>query len=76
MTARREAFEPHLPEGGQALRALDVTLLGVALDRLAGLDADAVKAGAVAYSKSAAEAVAAVRAGDGVDAAFLMEGIS
>jgi uncharacterized protein (DUF1015 family) len=56
------------------LRGLDVTLLGVALDRLAGVDAAAVKAGAVEYSKSAAEAVAAVRAGDGVDAAFLLEG--
>jgi uncharacterized protein (DUF1015 family) len=74
LTARRDAFEPYLPAGGEALRALDVTLLGVALERLAGVDADAVKAGAVAYSKSAAEAVAAVRAGDGVDAAFLLEG--
>ena len=74
LTARREAFEPYLPAGGEALRALDVTLLGVALDRLAGVDADAVKSGAVEYSKSAAEAVAAVRAGDGVDAAFLLEG--
>ncbi len=74
LTARRDAFEPYLPAGGRALRGLDVTLLGVALERLAGVDADAVKAGAVAYSKSAAEAVAAVRAGDGVDAAFLLEG--
>ena len=74
LTARRDAFEPYLPPGGRALRGLDVTLLGVALDRLAGIDEDAVKAGAIAYSKSAAEAVAAVRAGDGVDAAFLLEG--
>jgi uncharacterized protein (DUF1015 family) len=74
LTARRDAFEPYLPAGGEALRGLDVTLLGVALDRLAGVDAGAVKAGAVEYSKSAAEAVAAVRAGDGVDAAFLLEG--
>jgi uncharacterized protein (DUF1015 family) len=74
LTARRDAFEPYLPAGGEALRALDVTLLGVVLDRLAGVDADAVRAGAVGYSKSAAEAVAAVRAGDGVDAAFLLEG--
>jgi len=74
LTARREAFEPILPPGGEALRALDVTLLGVALDRLAGVDADAVKAGAVEYSKSAAQAIAAVRADDGVDAAFLLEG--
>jgi hypothetical protein len=74
LTARRAAFEPYLPAGGEALRGLDVTLLGVALDRLVGVDAGAVKAGAVEYSKSAAEAVAAVRAGDGVDAAFLLEG--
>ena len=33
----------------------------------------AVAAGAVGYTKSAAEAVAAVEAGDGVDAAFLLE---
>ena len=36
------AFEPLLPAGGEALRRLDVTLLGVALERLAGIDADAV----------------------------------
>jgi uncharacterized protein (DUF1015 family) len=74
LTARREAFEPFLPAGGPALQALDVTLLGVALDRLAGIDADAVRSGAIDYTKSAADAVAAVRAGAGVDAAFLLEG--
>jgi hypothetical protein len=73
LTARREAFEPFLPAGGEALRSLDVTLLGVALDRLAGIDAGAIDAGAVEYSKSAAEAIMAVRADDGVDAAFLLE---
>ena len=35
-----------------------------------------MKAGAVEYSKSAAQAIAAVRADDGVDAAFLLEGTS
>jgi uncharacterized protein (DUF1015 family) len=74
LTARREAFEPYLPPGGPALRALDVTLLGVALDRLVGIDAEAVRSGAIDFTKSAAEAVAAVRAGAGVDAAFLLEG--
>ncbi len=74
LTARRHAFRSHLPAGGEALRALDVTLLGVALERLAGIDAEAVAAGAIGYTKSAAEAVAAVEAGDGVDAAFLLEG--
>jgi uncharacterized protein (DUF1015 family) len=74
LTARRHAFEPYLPPGGEALRGLDVTLLGVALERLAGIDADAVAAGAVAYAKSAAEAIAQVDAGiDGADAAFLLE---
>ena len=48
------------PRGGAALRGLDVTLLGVALERLAGLDAEAVAGGAVAYTKSAAEAIDAV----------------
>ena len=57
LTARRDAFEPYLPAGGEALRGLDVTLLGVALDRLLGLDAEAVAAGAVGYTKSAAEAI-------------------
>jgi uncharacterized protein (DUF1015 family) len=74
LTARRHAFEPYLPPGGEALRGLDVTLLGVALERLAGIDADAVASGAVAYAKSAAEAIAQVDAGiDGADAAFLLE---
>jgi uncharacterized protein (DUF1015 family) len=74
LTARREAFEPYLPSGGAALRALDVTLLGVALERFAGIGADAVAAGAIGYAKSAAEAIALVDAGvDGADAAFLLE---
>jgi uncharacterized protein (DUF1015 family) len=73
LTARRAAFEPFLPDGGGPLRGLDVTLLGVALEQLVGFDAEAVSAGAVAYDKSAAEAVAAVDADDGVDAAFLLE---
>jgi uncharacterized protein (DUF1015 family) len=74
LTARRAEFEAWLPAGGPALRSLDVTLLGVALERLLGIDPDAVAAGAVAYTKSAADAVAAVDAADGVDVAFLLEG--
>jgi uncharacterized protein (DUF1015 family) len=52
-----------------------VAMLGTALDALLGIDAAAVAGGArVAYSKSAAEAAAAVASGDdGVDAAFLLE---
>ena len=74
LTARRAAFEPSLPDGGEAVRELDVTLLAVALERLAGIDADAVTAGAIGFTKSAADALAAVEAGNGVDAAFLLEG--
>ena len=74
LTARRMAFDPFLPSGGDALRGLDVTLLGVALDRLAGIDADAVAAGAIGYTKSANEAIDRVDAAlDGADAAFLLE---
>jgi uncharacterized protein (DUF1015 family) len=74
LRARREAFEPFLPEGGPALRELDVTLLGVALERLAGIDAEAVSAGRVAYTKSVSDAIDAVDARlDGADAAFLLE---
>jgi uncharacterized protein (DUF1015 family) len=75
LTARRAAFEPLLPDGGRALRGLDVVLLGAALERLAGIDAAAVAAGGrVLFTKSAADALAAVDDGrDGVDAAFLLE---
>jgi uncharacterized protein (DUF1015 family) len=74
LTARRDELEPFLPDGGPALRALDVTLLGAALGRLAGLDPEALAAGAVGYTKSAAEAIDSVDAGlDGADAAFLLE---
>jgi uncharacterized protein (DUF1015 family) len=74
LTARREAFEESLPDGGAALRSLDVTLLGGAIERLAGVDDDAVAAGAIAYAKSAGDAIERVEAGlDGADAAFLLE---
>ncbi len=74
LTARRDAFEPHLPTGGAALRSLDVTLLGVALERLAGIDAEAVAGGAIDYTKSASEAITRVDAGaDGADVVFLLE---
>lgn len=74
LEARRTAFEPFLPPGGAALRRLDVTLLGVALDRLAGIDAEATAAGRVAYTKSVPEALDWVDDGlDGADVAFLLE---
>lgn len=75
LRARRAAIAPHLPPGGRALRRLDVSLLGAALEALAGIDAAAIAAGdRVAYSKDAAEAIALVQAGtDQADAAFLLE---
>jgi uncharacterized protein (DUF1015 family) len=73
LTARRAAFAPWLPPGGEALRSLDVTLLDVALQRLAGIDDEALQAGAVSYTKSAVDAIASVDAGTGIDAAFLLE---
>ena len=75
LTARRAAFEPLLPEGGAAVRGLDVVLLGAALEHLLGIDAEAVASGGrVSFTKSAAEALDAVDAGrDGIDAAFLLE---
>lgn len=73
LRARRAALGPLLQSGGEALRALDVSLLGAALEHLAGIDAVALAAGAVTYTKSATEAIAAVDAG-AADAAFLLEG--
>ncbi len=75
LRARREAFEPLLRETGLALRRLDVTLLGMTLETLSGIDTAAIAAGdRVAYAKDAAEAIALVRAGTGgADAAFLLE---
>jgi uncharacterized protein (DUF1015 family) len=73
LEARRTAFEAILPGGGDAVRALDVTLLAAALERLLDLDAAAVASGErLVYTKSAEEAVAMVTRGDG-DAAFLLE---
>jgi uncharacterized protein (DUF1015 family) len=73
VTARREAFGPFLPPGGGAVQRLDVTLLGVALERLAGVDAAAVAGGAIGFTKSAREALDLVDRGDEFDAAFLLE---
>jgi uncharacterized protein (DUF1015 family) len=75
LEARPEAFEPYLPDGGPALRRLDVTLLAVALERLAGVDREATASGGrIAYTHSVEEALGLVDAGeDGADAAFLLE---
>jgi uncharacterized protein (DUF1015 family) len=74
LTARRPAFSSSLASADPAVRELDVTLLGVTLDRVLGLGPEAVAAGAVAYTKSASDAIDRVAAGtDGASAAFLLE---
>jgi uncharacterized protein (DUF1015 family) len=73
LTSRPAAFASALPPGGKALRSLDVTLLGATLRLLADIDDHAVETGAVGYTKSATEAIAAVDDDDGIDAAFLLE---
>ncbi len=75
LTARRDAFASILPAGGPAVRRLDVTLLGAALEACVGLDAAAVADGTrLAYTKDAAEAIRLVDATtDGADAAFLLD---
>jgi uncharacterized protein (DUF1015 family) len=73
--AHRESFASASPSSGRALCDLDVTLLDVAIERLAGIDAAAVAGGdRIAYTKSVAEAIRRVDEGaDRSDAAFLLE---
>src|SRR5439155_10895815 len=74
LTARREAFEPLLAAAGPAARHLDVSLPGVAIERLTGIDAGATEGGRIRYTKDAAEAITWVDEGvDGADAALLLE---
>jgi uncharacterized protein (DUF1015 family) len=74
LVAKRDALAPFLGDGGAMLQSLDVSLLGAALGHLAKIDADAVAAGAIAYTKSVADAIAAVDdRTEGADAAFLLE---
>jgi hypothetical protein len=75
LRARRDALTAHLPPGGAALRRLDVSLLGAALEALAGIDAAATaEGGRITYTMDAAEAIALVHdRTDGADAAFLLE---
>jgi uncharacterized protein (DUF1015 family) len=63
LRARRDAFEPVLPEGGEAVRRLDVTLASVAIERLAGIDPGAVAGGRLAFTMDASEALDWVDAG-------------
>jgi hypothetical protein len=75
LTARRAAFAPLLPTGGEAVRRLDVTLLATALERLCGIDRAATSTGGrVGYTKDVGEAIAWVdERVDAADAAFLLE---
>lgn len=79
LRARRDAFDPFLPAGGTAVRRLDVTLASVAIERLAGIDRAAVAEGRIAFTMSAAEALAWVDAGhaptgsQAASAAFLLD---
>ncbi len=75
LEARRDAFERSPVPGGQAVRALDVSLLSAALETLLGIDAAAVAGGErIGYSKSASEAAASVDGRvEGADAVFLLE---
>jgi uncharacterized protein (DUF1015 family) len=75
LTARRGAFADEAAGLPAAVSSLDAWLLGVALERAAGLDAAAVEGGErIGYTKSAAEALASVdAASDGADAAFLLD---
>ena len=79
LRARRSAFVPLLPSGGTAVRRLDVTLASVAIERLAGIDPDAVAEGRLAFTMSAADAVrwvdegAAPTGGQPASAALLLD---
>jgi uncharacterized protein (DUF1015 family) len=75
LRAKRHAFEPWLPAGGDALRRLDVTLAGVAIERLGGIGASEVAEGSrIAYTKEPAEAIEWVDSGhDGAKVALLLE---
>jgi uncharacterized protein (DUF1015 family) len=75
LTARREAFAADAAGVADAVTQLDVWLLGVALERLFGIDDAAVAGGErIGYTKSLADAVASVgSADDPTDAAFLLE---
>ena len=75
LTARRHAFSADSAGVAPAVRQLDVWLLGVALERLFGIDDAAVAGGErIAYTKSVSAAVARVgNAEDDADAAFLLE---
>ncbi len=67
---KREAFAPLLATVPPAVRDLDVTLLGVALEHLLGIGPEQVAAGRISYTHDANEAAAAV--GNDGDVAVLL----
>ncbi|HET9681374.1 MAG TPA: DUF1015 domain-containing protein [Candidatus Limnocylindrales bacterium] len=73
--ARPGAFGSSRGTATRAVDALDVTILGAALERLLDIGRDEVDAGTrIAYTKDAAEAMEWVDAArDGADAAFLLD---
>jgi uncharacterized protein (DUF1015 family) len=75
LKARSDALASTVADGGDAVRRLDVVLLGAALERLWEIDAAAIASGErIAYTKSASDALDRVDAAtDGADAAFLLE---
>jgi uncharacterized protein (DUF1015 family) len=75
LTARRDAFADDAAGVPDAVAGLDAWLLGVALERAAGVDQAAVESGErIGYTKSAAEALGFVdEATGGADAAFLLD---
>src|SRR4029079_19103757 len=75
LEAKRGAFGTLPTSGGAAVRELDVTRLGIALEQLPGIAAAAVAAGdRIRYTKSASVARSLVEHGtDGADAVFLLE---
>ena len=75
LRARRTALEALIQSGRPAVRHLDVSLLGAALEQTLGIDAAAVDAGArMAYTKDAPEAIRWVdESTDGADVAFLLD---
>jgi len=73
LAANRGAFEGPNGNASEAIQQLDVWLLGAALERLSGIGPADVEGGErIGYTKSAAEAIERVNAGD-ADAAFLLE---
>jgi len=71
LDARRDSLAPLVPPGGDAVRRLDVTLLGAALELLVAREGARLD-DLLGFSKSAAAAMGEVDAGH-ADAVFLLE---